>query len=501
MFARAEGTNASPAAVNSGDTLGAINCVGYNGSAWTNQGGMRLSRGRELSTTANGTRIAFFVVQNTTVPQVYPLNIISSGIGISVNAAALTPLSALDVGGGVAIGSYAGANAAPGNGLIVSGYAGFGLSNPSYSVDVAGVARVSSTIIANGGISANYSFPLTSICAASYSPQLVFTNQASDSTAGYIFLLKGRAGSTTTQSGDQLGSFVFGGFDSANAQVNSAIIGAVTTGAATAGNIPTDVVLYLNNAEKLRLTNAGVLKLAAYGPGTLGTSSSGVVAAGRFVTPQMYGCVGDGVADDTADLSTCFNSGKPIVLIGKFNITGPITVNIGDTGAVGLSIIGGGQNLSQIIFSTATAAITLNVYYGGNNLVSTNPQFVLRDFVNVMAYAGLGAVATFSTTTGIISSGSFSGLWNIIGHAVSGQQMIGYGGNLGKVDNVGFMSNGTGYTSCAMFIQDIRYSTFSNIYVPSGIGSAIGLTNAGIGIVFYSSYQLGGNASNHRTIL
>ncbi len=56
------------------------------------------------------------------------------------------PLSKLDVNGGVAIGSYAGSTAAPSNGLIVSGTAGFGTSVPASSFDVFATQSNTSTV-------------------------------------------------------------------------------------------------------------------------------------------------------------------------------------------------------------------------------------------------------------------------------------------------------------------------------------------------------------------
>lgn len=57
----------------------------------------------------------------------------SSGkVGINTT----TPKSALDIRGGLAVGSYAGTTAAPANGLIVSGLVGFGRSVPTSPLDV-----------------------------------------------------------------------------------------------------------------------------------------------------------------------------------------------------------------------------------------------------------------------------------------------------------------------------------------------------------------------------
>jgi hypothetical protein len=48
------------------------------------------------------------------------------------------PQSALDVNGGVSVGAYAGANAAPANGLVVSGSIGIGTATPQSPLDVKG---------------------------------------------------------------------------------------------------------------------------------------------------------------------------------------------------------------------------------------------------------------------------------------------------------------------------------------------------------------------------
>ena len=57
---------------------------------------------------------------------------IGGRVGIGTTGA----LSKLDVNGGVAIGSYAGVNAAPANGLIVSGNVGIGTTNPGGHLEI-----------------------------------------------------------------------------------------------------------------------------------------------------------------------------------------------------------------------------------------------------------------------------------------------------------------------------------------------------------------------------
>ena len=56
---------------------------------------------------------------------------------VNVGIGATTPLSKLDVNGGASIGTYAGVNVAPANGLIVSGNVGIGTTTPAYTLHVA----------------------------------------------------------------------------------------------------------------------------------------------------------------------------------------------------------------------------------------------------------------------------------------------------------------------------------------------------------------------------
>ncbi|MFA5857609.1 MAG: hypothetical protein WC955_00930 [Elusimicrobiota bacterium] len=62
----------------------------------------------------------------------------SNKVGIGTE----TPLSQLDVNGSVAIGTYAGANAGPSNGMIVSGNVGVGTNNPVEKLQVAGNIKI-----------------------------------------------------------------------------------------------------------------------------------------------------------------------------------------------------------------------------------------------------------------------------------------------------------------------------------------------------------------------
>jgi len=131
--------------------------------------------------------------------------------------------------------------------------------------------------------------------------------------------------------------------------------------------------------------------------GLLGNNVSGSVITTGYVTPQMYGCVGDGATDDTANLSACLNSGKPILLMGDFNITSRIVV----TGAC--SIIGGGSTVSRIRLGTTSAGLTINI--GGVGIPWGWDNFVnLRDFVLVPMVANISGSAVLVTASAAIGS-------------------------------------------------------------------------------------------------
>jgi hypothetical protein len=98
--------------------------------------------------TAPKIHFSSFAADPTTTAKM-TIDILNGRVGIGTTG----PLSKLDVNGGVAVGTYAGNNAAPSNGLIVSGNVGIGTTSVTSGsqLDVAGRIRTTSDILSVGG--------------------------------------------------------------------------------------------------------------------------------------------------------------------------------------------------------------------------------------------------------------------------------------------------------------------------------------------------------------
>jgi hypothetical protein len=122
---RSDGTRSSPTAVLSGSVLGNISFDGYTGSTYTNGAEIYADTSENFDLTHHASYLGFVANADGTSGQ---MNLSANGLLIgNGNSPAV---NALDVEGGTAIGSYAGSNTAPANGLIVSGSTGFGTTTP-----------------------------------------------------------------------------------------------------------------------------------------------------------------------------------------------------------------------------------------------------------------------------------------------------------------------------------------------------------------------------------
>jgi hypothetical protein len=125
----------------------------------------------------------------------------TDNIGIGTN----NPLSKLDVNGGVAVGSYAGTNAAPSNGLIVSGSVGIGTASPTTAGLVVATNVSGASIDAGSNRIINVATPTSTTDAVNKS----YVDSSAITWAGY----------TSAQTGN------LGGLKGANTLCNSAYSG------------------------------------------------------------------------------------------------------------------------------------------------------------------------------------------------------------------------------------------------------------------------------------
>ena len=89
-----------------------------------------------------------------------------------------------------------------------------------------------------------------------------------------------------------------------------------------------------------------------------------------YVTPEMFGAVGDGVSDDTEPLQLAFQNERhlPILLTGKYRITSEIII-----GGWNNYVVDG--NNSEIVYEGDGSAIVIqNVFYGNFKFGTINAQ-------------------------------------------------------------------------------------------------------------------------------
>ena len=134
-----------------GSTLGVTGAATFSStgsfaSTLTASNGLTLTTGA-LNLTATSGSVGLILSNSTTafnINNLFNVDTTNQRVGIGTTA----PTNKLDVNGAVALGTYAGGNAAPSNGLIVSGNVGIGTSTPGSALQVNGAA-----VIGYGGAS------------------------------------------------------------------------------------------------------------------------------------------------------------------------------------------------------------------------------------------------------------------------------------------------------------------------------------------------------------
>lgn len=110
-----------------------------------------------------------------------------------------------------------------------------------------------------------------------------------------------------------------------------------------------------------------------------------------YVTPEMFGAVGDGIADDTTELQSCISNGKNVVLTGTYRITAPLNFNSKHD----IWVFGGkitrdqNQTFNTIVGSGADNIHFVGVTFDGNGN-DRNMSYTWKDNVQAcMILAGL----------------------------------------------------------------------------------------------------------------
>jgi len=164
--------------------------------------------------------------------------------------------------------------------LRADGTGGVTAQGSAITVDDSGNMSNVGTLSTSGSI--------TSSSASAFQPQNQVENTANDAFGGFMMVLKKR-GSSIVQVGDQLGAFMFRGWDG-SAYQNAAYLSAQVA-SASAGAVKADFqmvagtnILTFRSSATANLELPGPLKLASYTVGTLPAAATAGAGAMAYVT-------------------------------------------------------------------------------------------------------------------------------------------------------------------------------------------------------------------------
>ena len=209
--------------------------------------------------------------------------------------------------------------------------------------------------------------------------------------------------------------------------------------------------------EKIKLKTKAILAIVAIimcitltVPLLLGVNASSTGSSDESsVTPEMFGAVGNGVADDTAALQSALNTGKPVYLSKTYKVT--------ELDCTGLSeiVMYGKEGATARLSTFPVTNDTYNIIFEGEVLFKNAPERLSLEQIRFIA-KNYGTLITTKVNGAWVKKCNFT---NFGGVFMGGMK------NLSQIsENVFFKLQGTFATDCVD-------SIITNNYFNSALGS------------------------------